>query len=185
MPKYSKYCFGWYLKYLKWSVYGCLYEVVDDTCQIVPLWIKHIESWILNLLLYSCIIINHYHWNASLKVRLKKKISIWSGPSGHTTQKNNVIITSKNDARRRFGVIVTLLLRRVPVVVIHMTYWADWIGYPGMQMEMIFLNTIYPLSDLWDLLRNKLPVAFKLNCGRIRHCPLRSRDSSSLLSLLL
>ena len=35
------YCFGWYLK---WSVYGCLYEVVDDTCQIVPLWIKHIES---------------------------------------------------------------------------------------------------------------------------------------------
>ena len=28
----------------KKSVYGCLYEVVDDTCQIVSLWIKHIES---------------------------------------------------------------------------------------------------------------------------------------------
>ena len=25
-------------------VYGCLYEVIDDACQIVPLWIKHTES---------------------------------------------------------------------------------------------------------------------------------------------
>ena len=29
---------------LKEPVYGCLYELVDDTFQVVPLWMKHIES---------------------------------------------------------------------------------------------------------------------------------------------